>query len=253
MNIKTPGDSLLNSIGIKFNTDKASIWSGINKTIQNSLGHDYLRKYEFFIREFLDLEDFNMLELGAGPGENIGASIRMWSEYFLNANTITVVDIQKNVVDLTEINKNIIPIHGDLGDPKLLKSLANNKYNLIIDDASHFWEHQILAFENLFDSLCPGGVYICEDIQTSFEQYKKNYSKSFKLDPLSYFMQLSSLVSSKDLKERGHPIFNNFLKNSNISMLDERELKSIKKLQRKAKNILSITFLKHSCIIQKDV
>ena len=252
-NITKASTSKLNAIGIKFNTDKSSTWKGVDKDQQGVLGHDYLRKYEFFLRNFLKVKNFKMLELGAGPGKNIGASARVWNKYFSNAENISVVDIQEKVSTLSEIDPKVHPIHGDLGQIKFLNSLSDNNYHFIIDDASHFWEHQVIAFENLFGSLLPGGVYICEDIQTSFKQYESNYSRSYKLDALSYFIQLSLIVSSKRLSQRGHPITQHLIANTGITALDQKELKSLEKLDQLSKKVSSITFIQHSCIIQKDV
>jgi SAM-dependent methyltransferase len=55
-----------------------------------------------------------------------------------------------------------------------LKSIVNfedvfENYEFFInDDGSHMPEHQILSFNTLFPSLCEGGVYIIEDIETSY-------------------------------------------------------------------------------------
>ena len=41
-------------------------------------------------------------------------------------------------------------------------------FDIIIDDGSHFSRHQIFTFRTLFDALADGGVYVVEDVQTSF-------------------------------------------------------------------------------------
>jgi hypothetical protein len=41
-------------------------------------------------------------------------------------------------------------------------------FDIIIDDGSHFNAHQILSFQHLWGALKDGGVYVVEDVQTSF-------------------------------------------------------------------------------------
>ena len=41
-------------------------------------------------------------------------------------------------------------------------------FDIIVDDGSHLSHHQIFTFERLFPSLKEGGVYVIEDVQTSF-------------------------------------------------------------------------------------
>ena len=42
------------------------------------------------------------------------------------------------------------------------------KFDVILDDGSHVPEHQILTINKLWDLVKPGGVYIIEDIETSY-------------------------------------------------------------------------------------
>ena len=41
-------------------------------------------------------------------------------------------------------------------------------FDIIIDDAAHFWRHQIEAFHFMFPLLNPGGFYSIEDLHTSY-------------------------------------------------------------------------------------
>ena len=54
-------------------------------------------------------------------------------------------------------------------DAATLRECAEHgPFDLIVDDGSHFPEHQMLAFETLFAAVKPGGVFIIEDIETSY-------------------------------------------------------------------------------------
>lgn len=51
----------------------------------------------------------------------------------------------------------------------LAKIVKNEcKFDIIIDDGSHLSAHQIFTFKELFPSLVDGGVYVIDDIQTSY-------------------------------------------------------------------------------------
>lgn len=58
-----------------------------------------------------------------------------------------------------------------VGDPRFLRRLCADipRLDVVVDDASHINWHQILAFKVLFPCLSPGGVYITEDIDTSYK------------------------------------------------------------------------------------
>ena len=138
----------LNSSGEKLGTDKCSKY------------HDYLRKYEFFLSKYKD-EKFVFLELGIYQG----SSLRMWSEYFKNADIIGVdINEECRKFEREKISCKIM----DLSSWENLINLSMYKPSIIVDDASHLWSHQIKALFALFPALPSGGIYILEDITTSF-------------------------------------------------------------------------------------
>lgn len=141
----------LDNIGCKFNTDKSSVY------------HNYLNKYDFFLNKLRDKE-INVLELGIYEG----ASIAMWEEYFPKA-TIYGVDINEKCKAYEGGRKKILI--KDLSYEEHIKKLADIAPEIIIDDASHLWSHQIKALYGLFPCLPSGGVYILEDLHTSFYFY----------------------------------------------------------------------------------
>jgi len=145
----------LDEIGLAMNTDKSS-----NQ-------HNYLVTYDevFSSRRH---EPLTLLELGVGPIRNKGKSLLTWREYFPAARIIGV-DIREDAKEIETNNEGIEVVIGNCGDVDFLLSLTRDYApDVIIDDASHKWSHQILAFECLFPALNAGGVYICEDLATSF-------------------------------------------------------------------------------------
>lgn len=137
--------------------------------------HAYDRYYELHLRDFRDKENVCIMEIGVQSG----ISMQLWSEYFTRPAAIhgisygqdTVnVDQKKVVCDWNPAACDKVKIFsGDQSDPKFLKSISDeHKYDIIIDDASHFPRHQIISLRYLFSVLNPGGLYIIEDLETSY-------------------------------------------------------------------------------------
>ncbi len=85
--------------------------------------------------------------------------------------------------------------------------------NILIDDVGHMMEQQIITYEELFDHVKENGVYLCEDLHTSYWSkwgggYKKEgtfieYTKNF-IDFLHAFhskekeLKVNSFTTSVD-------------------------------------------------------
>ncbi len=134
-------------------------------TDKRSEKHDYMRFYEAILAPYRD-QEFTFLELGVGIPSRKAPSLRTWKAFFPKA-TIVGFDI-KPVSKTFEEDR----IHVEIGDaarPRRLRRVFNKwKPSVVLDDASHFWSHQIVGFKTMFPMLPPNGVYIVEDIHTSF-------------------------------------------------------------------------------------
>lgn len=164
------GRPTLDALAQQFNTDKASRHRTRDGKEVN--GHDYAAFYDRFFRDFRD-EAITVLELGCGQVWNIGASLRMLKAYFPNAE-IVGVDNKPAARRLTADGFRIEV--GDLGKIEFLRRLRRFRPSILIDDASHLWSHQILAMAELYDALPSGGIYVMEDINTSFGRMRETYS-----------------------------------------------------------------------------
>jgi len=142
--------SLLDELGRKHGTDKSSA------------RHDFLRKYERYLSPFTEGR-VKLLEIGIHDA----ASLRMWRDYFPNG-SIVGCDIKEAKRKFAE-DRVQVEI-GDCGQEDFLRTIAetHGPFDIIVDDGSHLWKHQQTAFLTLFDALAPGGVFIIEDIHTSY-------------------------------------------------------------------------------------
>ena len=146
----------------------------------NKNDYGFLNIYEKYFKNLRD-KKLNILEIGVDKGD----SLRLWREYFFNSN-ICGLDIDKKDF----IIKDVEIYQGDQNDKILLNKIANKygKFDIIIDDGSHVSKHVINSFNYLFDHLSQNGIYIVEDLQTSYipryggsriNLIKKNSSMNF--------------------------------------------------------------------------
>jgi hypothetical protein len=118
-----------------------------------------------------------LLEIGIGgyadPNAG-GASLRMWEEYFPQAE-ITGLDLYAKTGVSGE---RIRVLKGDQSDPALLAEIGRlyGPFDLIVDDGSHMCAHVIASFRGLFPYLADEGIYAIEDLQTSY--WPKTYGGS---------------------------------------------------------------------------
>lgn len=76
---------------------------------------------------------------------------------------VVVCDWKPSACDIVQI------FRGDQSDPIFLKSISDRyKYDIIIDDGSHVPSHQLVSLQHMFSALNPGGLYVIEDLETSY-------------------------------------------------------------------------------------
>jgi hypothetical protein len=142
--------SLLNEIGLKHNTDKASEV------------HGYLSKYHKYL-PFDRPQELKILEIGVLDG----ASARTWKEYYYKSQIIGI-DINP---DCKKYEEERITIEiGSQIDGEFLNKIIDKHgpFDMILDDGSHVNSHVIYSFEQLWKSVKSKGVYIVEDVATSY-------------------------------------------------------------------------------------
>lgn len=123
----------------------------------------YDRHFERFIGQ-----EINILEIGVSHG----GSLQMWKDYFGDKATIFGLDIDPLCKSLKEEQINIII--GDQGDGEFWKAIKPSlpKFDIIIDDGGHHMSQQKITFEEMFPVLSSHGVYLIEDLHTSYwEEY----------------------------------------------------------------------------------
>lgn len=123
--------------------------------------HSYGATYDASFRPFR-YKKIKILEIGLLTG----ASLLAWRCYFPFATTIGI-DIEPKP-EMAGSRTRIYTADQSSAVDLAMVAAKEGTFDIIIDDGSHQNEHQIFTFYQLFDSLRDGGVYVIEDVQTSF-------------------------------------------------------------------------------------
>jgi cephalosporin hydroxylase len=133
--------------------------------------HHYFDIYDRHFRPFRN-RPVTIVEFGVFHG----GSLQMWKKYFGPQAHIYGVDINQKCATLAEPQIEIVI--GDQEDRGFLQRVAKQTgpIDILIDDGGHFMGQQIATFEELWPSIVDGGVYLVEDLHTSYwDQYGGGY------------------------------------------------------------------------------
>jgi len=181
--------------------DKYALQSGTDKSSKH---HDYCRYYEPYLRDFQN-QPINVLEIGVGGDEDEnrgGESLKMWYKYFSKAKIIGVDITNKKGI----INDRTKFYQMSQDDKESLTSMIKTEGtpSVIIDDASHISPLTIKTFEILFPLLASGGIYIVEDLETSYWEdlgYKGNKDPKKGKTIVNYLKELVDATNSHCYRE----------------------------------------------------
>ena len=158
----------------------------------------FLEIYSNYFKDYKDKE-INILEIGIGKGE----SLRIWRKYFTKAKIcgIDIIDVKFQIegVDL---------IKADQTNEKNLKEICDKYkgFDIIIDDGGHHSKQIAISLNFLFDYLKDNGLYIIEDLNTSYSSRfggsRLNLKK--KTTSMNY---LKSITDSINYEHNDKPFF----------------------------------------------
>jgi hypothetical protein len=132
-----------------------------------------------------------------------GKSLLTWKDYFYRSQ-ILGIDINPDCKKFEEPGISIEI--GSQADGAFLSRTWQQygPFDMILDDGSHMNEHVIYSFEHLFGSVKSGGVYIIEDVGTSYwSDWGGGYLKSD--STMEYFKKLSDDINFRGLMNYDKP------------------------------------------------
>lgn len=133
---------------------------------QGRLIHKWVHYFDIYHRHFQPYRNrpVTIVEFGVSHG----GSLQMWKHYFGPQARIVGVDINPKCAALTEPQIEIVI--GDQEDRSFLRSLAAKvgDIDVLIEDGGHTMAQQIATFEELWPSIVDGGIFLMEDLHTSY-------------------------------------------------------------------------------------
>lgn len=145
----------------------------------NQSDHKQIRKwkhyfdvYDRYFKRYRN-QPVHILEIGVSDG----GSLQMWKNYFGPQAKIYGIDIDPACKALEE--EGIEIFIGSQTDKEFLRKVRDSipALDILIDDGGHTMRQQIVTFEELFGHVKPDGIFLIEDLHTSYWQ---NYGGGLK-------------------------------------------------------------------------
>jgi len=123
----------------------------------------YFEIYHKYFKSYVG-QSVKMLEIGVYKG----GSVQMWKDYFGDTASIVGIDIDPTCKNYEE--KGITICIGMQEDENFLKTVSKQygPFDIILDDGGHNVKNQRKSFETLFPLLKETGLYLVEDIHSSY-------------------------------------------------------------------------------------
>lgn len=101
-------------------------------------------------------------------GVSLGGSAQMWHEYFGPRAKLYGIDIEPRCKNWETSWFSVFI--GDQADRRFLRKLKKKigKVDVVIEDGGHHPDQQIATFEEFYPQVKPGGVFLIEDLHTSY-------------------------------------------------------------------------------------
>jgi hypothetical protein len=207
---------------IQRSLDELGLWHGTDKA---SSGHGYLDFYERFFEGLRD-DPITILEIGVFKG----ASLKTWESYFPRGRIIGA-DIDPGAKQYATSRITIERLDQSNCQDLVDLGVKHGPFDIIIEDGSHLWEHQITTLKALFPFLKSRGYYVVEDLQTNFGANTENYRGNANVSCVDYLKRLLDLLVADQQID--------------ISAEDDPFLRTY------GRSLSFLAFHRHACLIEK--
>lgn len=129
------------------------------------------------------------IESSMGQSGKPGASLRVWRDYFPNAD-VYGTDIDRDVLFEEQRIKTFYVDQTNVGSIKMLwETVGVKNFDLMVDDGLHSFEAGSTLFQGSIEKLAPHGIYIIEDVSSADQRSYKQFflGSDYLVDYVSLF------------------------------------------------------------------
>jgi cephalosporin hydroxylase len=146
----------------------------LNTTTDKNSVHCYVKGY--YEQQFLKYKNkkINFLEIGIRGG----GSMKLWSEYFINAKSIIGIDVDESaIVNQFKNIEKVTYYFGDAYTEEIVNKVPT--LDIFLDDGPHTLESQLDAIKYYLPKVKSGGLFLIEDVQEEywFDDLEEEVSK----------------------------------------------------------------------------
>lgn len=172
--------------------------------------HHYEIAYQSFLAP-LRCNKMSFLEIGLGCGMQYGPghSVPLWTKYLPRSTislfewdypcVVSFVESDRIFSSLSPVDSNRLHFFtGDQSDPSVLlkTAQATGPYDVIVDDGGHTWLQQLVSLSVLLYHVKPGGIYVLEDLATSYQQ---GYASGLSISAVQFVSQMQDCIHAAPL------------------------------------------------------
>jgi 23S rRNA U2552 (ribose-2'-O)-methylase RlmE/FtsJ len=167
----------------------------IFKNHKGFISHKWIHYFYIYDRLFSEYRNKNKPLTFMEIGVAMGGSLEIWKKYLPENSKIYGVDINPKCKEIN-FSENIFFHLGSASDRDFMeKTFGDIEFDIILDDGSHICSDVIETFKIMFPQIKDGGLYIVEDLHTS---YDKEFGGGFrkKGSSIEYFKNCVDILNS---------------------------------------------------------
>lgn len=190
--VPTPGCDPLSPT---FHATALAVGASIGKVTDKVTSHHYHTAYQAHVGpRRCTATSFFEVGLGCDQGYGAGASAPLWAAYMPRAHIAT---FEYDAACATAWARDAVPAleaghgagrfsiaSGDQSDPAVLRAAAipHAPFDVVVDDGGHSMKQQLVTLNVLLPLVRPGGVYVLEDLGSSFPERSAPHYRADKGD-----------------------------------------------------------------------
>jgi len=175
-----------------YGSDKGSTVGGT--FYYETVAHTYTTIYEYLFNPIRNTVK-NIFECGV----NYGSSLRVWRDYFPNANIFGVDIDRKTLFAENRIQTDFIDQTNPCDIQAFFNKFDKDSFDIMIDDGLHTFEAATILLSNSIEYLSNNGLYIIEDLNLQAIQRFKEYIKDYAYLNVRYWLMSTQGLQNNNL------------------------------------------------------